>query len=152
VDRARLDAGQQQRPQVGPVHFRGVLVPVGGDVPLVDGAVLVQDQHVLAFRPGPGQKRIKQAGPGQRGLPGLALHVQRPALVAGVGSRVALVDGHLDPGLLEDPGAGQTARAGADDGDTRWAGGHQLLPLVVTPGRVVTLPDKALLILKLDLL
>ncbi|GAA2812179.1 hypothetical protein GCM10010505_42870 [Kitasatospora aburaviensis] len=90
-----------------------------------DRALGVQLAHLLAFGAGEAEELLQQSGLAQGDLAVVLVQVQGAALVAGVGARLAVVDGDGDVVALQDAGAGQAGGAGSDDRDAGGAGGVQ---------------------------
>lgn len=87
-----------------------------------EGARRVQLTHLLPLGAGEAEELLQESGFAQGDLAVVLVQVEGAALVAGVGTALAVVNGDGDAVALEDAGAGQAAGTGADDGDAGGGG------------------------------
>jgi hypothetical protein len=102
-DVAAAGFGAGHRPVVGECGQQGAVL---GEDPLF-GAADVDDRPVL----------VHQIGFPQRELPIVFVQVELAALGPGTRVCVCVVDGDVDAVEVQDPGEGEAAKSGPDDGD-----------------------------------
>ncbi|MBR7838864.1 hypothetical protein KDL01_36695 [Actinospica durhamensis] len=115
---------QQQVAQIGAVDLGSLERGVVGRVLLEQqGAVRLEEAHVLALAAGDRVELFDQPGLAQGALPGFGVQVEHPALAARVARGFAFVHDGFDAVHVQHAGQEQPTRAGSHDGD-----GHGILP------------------------
>ena len=107
---------EQQVPQLGALHLGSATRPVVGVVD-EDGAVRVEHPVVLAALEDEPAEPLGQAGRGEGRLAGVVVDVEHPALGAGGGGGVGLVDRARDAAHSQDAGEDEAPETAPDDRD-----------------------------------
>src|ERR1700677_1326606 len=117
-DRSGIERGDEQVAQNCPVDLGTPTLAFFWRIVDKDRTAFVEDAHGLTLWVRETAKLFVEAGCAKGELSRLLVHVERPALLAGVGGSIKFVDGGGDAMYLKDARENETAQARSDDGDT----------------------------------